>query len=306
MLLMHNLIGRFTAVYRWNHDNSYNASLPNDNVEHVFIEKFEQFEDENFLKCFLSRHGRTYCIYLFACVEWAISSQSCLSINEAVDIVIGGPPCIDFSKVNSRRKGVHGLQGSYMLRFGKLIQDIQKYQRQNVEPAHRVFFMAENVKLDNDRGQELEAGNLEQIKKAFGDCWSVDIDAWLFSPGGRNRTYITNFPIFTEQRDYYVDQEALSCFSVNVIPCALRTNCFMASKCRLDDNRMMVTELVKQNEKNCKVLKRSISTEERERIMGFPSQYVEQAGVYIVVCLCICFVSLFVSLPLITHFCSSG
>ena len=63
----------------------------------------------------------------------------------AVDFVVGGPPCVDSSGLNARRQGVDGVQGSYMPRFGTLIQKIQRSQ-----PGHHVFFLAENTILRND------------------------------------------------------------------------------------------------------------------------------------------------------------
>jgi hypothetical protein len=45
-----------THVYRWNHDPSYNTSLQEDGIEHVYILKWENFEDEWESLC--ETHGR--------------------------------------------------------------------------------------------------------------------------------------------------------------------------------------------------------------------------------------------------------
>jgi hypothetical protein len=45
-----------THVYRWNHDPTYNLELPEDDIQHVFVEKWEQFED-NWISLW-DEHGR--------------------------------------------------------------------------------------------------------------------------------------------------------------------------------------------------------------------------------------------------------
>jgi hypothetical protein len=46
-------------VYKSNHDHSYNESLSADGIKHVYIEKFETFENRDYLNKFLMDHGRT-------------------------------------------------------------------------------------------------------------------------------------------------------------------------------------------------------------------------------------------------------
>lgn len=46
-------------VYKWNHDKKYNDSLSEDSIEHVYVDRFEQFEDDNYFHEFLARYGRT-------------------------------------------------------------------------------------------------------------------------------------------------------------------------------------------------------------------------------------------------------
>ena len=51
-------------MYKWNHDSKYNESLPYDSIVHIYADKFEQFEDDDYLQEFLSRHGRKWCMLL--------------------------------------------------------------------------------------------------------------------------------------------------------------------------------------------------------------------------------------------------
>ena len=98
----------------------------------------------------------------------------------AIDIIIGGPPCVDYSGVNANRQGVQGVQGQYLLQFGELICDIRRNERQRGNP---LFFLCENVPIaDKD-------GSL-QVENQFGVS-GICIDAKYFSPCKRNRVYFT-------------------------------------------------------------------------------------------------------------------
>ena len=83
----------------------------------------------------------------------------------AIDVVLGGPPCVDFSLVNARREGIEGEQGRYMLQFGRMIRSIERSQRsiERSQQPHPLFFLAENVFL---RGDDLQAA-----REAFAFDW---------------------------------------------------------------------------------------------------------------------------------------
>ena len=55
----------------------------------------------------------------------------------------------------------------------------------------------------------LEEGDLETIKESFGVQWSMDIDAQYFTPGRRNRTYISNITLFIRDGDSILDEVLL-------------------------------------------------------------------------------------------------
>jgi sulfur relay (sulfurtransferase) complex TusBCD TusD component (DsrE family) len=201
-----------------------------------------------------------------------------------IDIVIGGPPCGDHSMANANRKGLASEQGSYLTKFGELIRCIQSLQ-----PNHHVFFLAENTIITNAKSQALKEGDLEQVKKAFGITWSNDFDANICSPACRNRTFFSNIPFSTNEGDYAHNPKPESClqdhFKIPVnIPqpkTLTKTNCFMAHKSRIDDDRMTVAKKV-LNEDNewFETVARPINALERELIMGFPRGYVKKAGIY--------------------------
>ena len=213
------------------------------------------------------------------------------SLFKAIDLVMGGPPCVDYSKVNAHRKGLAGEQGSYMPRFGTLIQKMQSLQ-----PSHHLFFLAENTILRNDEELNLKDGDLEMIKMKFGAQWAMNIDASCFTPGRRNRTYLSNIPLLTKKEDYILDEELVDSPYLNddVVHCAhfmcdhmkqpvprilVKVPCFLACKSRIDAHPTM--SLVKTstgNDGKKYMERRPYNIQEREAVMGFPVGYVENAG----------------------------
>jgi hypothetical protein len=75
---------------------------------------------------------------------------------------------VDYSKVNAYRQGAEGVQGQYLLRFGRLIRNIERHQA-----PHPVFFLAENVFLSGD--------DRTAVMEAFGMDWDpIALDAQYF------------------------------------------------------------------------------------------------------------------------------
>lgn len=98
----------------------------------------------------------------------------------AFNIIIGGPPCVDYSKVNASRRGICGKQGQYTVRFAKLLDRIRMHPKQKGES---LFFLCENVPLYGDDARDAD--------EAFGIS-PICIDAKYFSPCKCNRTYFTS------------------------------------------------------------------------------------------------------------------
>ena len=95
-----------------------------------------------------------------------------------IDIVLGGPPCQDYSGTNSRRQGVYGENGRYLPAMGRLIKKLQARQ-----PKRPIYFIAESVPL---RGDDLKAA-----EDAFG-VPGLLLDSKDLSPCRRNRHYFIN------------------------------------------------------------------------------------------------------------------
>ena len=204
---------------------------------------------------------------------------------------MGGPPCVDYSGLNAYREGAKGQQGSYMPRFGTLIQRIQRSQH-----SHHVFFLAENTILRNDREENLKDGDLECIKESFGVEWSMDVDAASFTPGRRNRTYFSNIPLYTKPDDYILDEELVdcpyltdvfvhcvhfACDHMNEPRIPVKVPCLLACKSRIDAHPpMTVVKESTGNDGKQYIECRPFNVKERERVMGFPSGYVEEAGTF--------------------------
>lgn len=209
--------------------------------------------------------------------------------------MLGGPPCVDFSKVNARRKGTDGKQGRYMIDFGLLIRKIEAHPMQNGIP---IFFLSENVELTRD--------DLDQVRKAYGIDWDpVLFDASDVSPCRRKRHFICNVPV--EHAIDLQDDAHGSCtdcleegykHGAHFIERDLKiakANCFMASIGRIDDSRMLVFKETdrkfkkskKKGKKKGKIYNgRPINVAEREIMMGYPNGYVENAGKYLFINTC--------------------
>lgn len=198
----------------------------------------------------------------------------------AIDIVLGGPPCVDYSLANAQRQGVSGLQGSYMIRFGNLVTKIRHMQRD-----HHVYFLAENVRIDNEKELPLDAGQLTAIEKAFGVSWNFKLDAKLYSPLRRLRMFFTN--ITADVAEYYEmkDKPVHQCLEDDFNHCACidghepraRHNCFMAHQGRVNDDRMIVYK----RDGNGMIERRFLSVTEREAMMGYPKGYVKNPGKFL-------------------------
>lgn len=204
-------------------------------------------------------------------------------LNTAIDIVIGGPPCVDYSGANARREGVDGAQGRYMVRFGALIARMGSLKNQK---GRRIHFLAENSVLYDSRDKKYGDGDRAKICKAFGIDWDpLEVDAKDFSPTRRNRHFLTNIPVEIGNMDgsslsgskFLQDEYKLAAhfFEENMIA---KAQCFMASKSMIDGDRMCV---FKDNKDNKTVTGRHINVLEREIMLGFPKGYTEDAGKFL-------------------------
>ena len=248
-----------THVSRYNHDIQYNPNLPRqdgDSIDHVYYSTWEEFQQN--LEPIMKEHG-------------------------PFDIIIGGPPCYDYTKVNARREGHEGDQGRYMLNFGRTIRKIERYQH-----PHSLYFLAENVRLHGQDKQE--------VMDAFGLDWDpIELDAKYLSPCRRDRHWFTNIPFrYLDYQSPVSLQGPEPCLEDGyAIPAHIvdpnttaKANCIMGSKSKIDERdslRMYVFQTKSRIHKNQRVYRgRPMTISEREKLMGYPEQYVEEAGTYVV------------------------
>lgn len=103
------------------------------------------------------------------------------SLSKAVDIVLGGPPCQDYSAVNAHRRGAEGRYGRYLHEFGRFIRRLEQKQ------GHKIYFMAENVNIMGFK-------DMSVVEEAF-QTPGLLLDAKEFSPCRRNRHYFLNVSV---------------------------------------------------------------------------------------------------------------
>ena len=195
------------------------------------------------------------------------------------DLVVAGPPCIDYSGANAWRQGAHGSKGSYMLRVGNLLKCIQQHERQKGVHVH---FLIENVRIHQQKEVPFEKTDLIQIEKHFGVTWHVELDALYFSPCRRLRYFFTNIPLdgydfglVCAEDDHFNPQTCLTSDGYHLAshfyaPAAqTKVNTFMACKSRLDDPRMELFQ--KTDKKGFRF--RTLTALERSDLMGYPEDY---------------------------------
>lgn len=175
--------------------------------------------------------------------------------------------------------GVDGKQGSYLTSMGVVIQEIQHY---NKARNCNFFYLAENAALSNGKEKELQAGDLQRVLRSFGIEWHMTIDSRDHTPLRRKRTYITNIPILEDLKMF--DPPPRLCFDDGYDVAGMifdpesglsKAAGLMANKLRLDDHpRMSIYK--EYGTRYLKFLRRSPTVEERERLMGFPPNYVSR------------------------------
>jgi hypothetical protein len=187
---------------------------------------------------------------------------------------------------------------------GHFIRKVQRHQ-----PGHPVWYLIENVVLQHD--------DLQAIEGAFGGSTPIRIDSFHFSPCKRNREYFINVSVgwhvvcyfwshHTQHNSpsflqYYVNvqydedfEHQASCDTFIDDDFALpqtvarntdiyhsnwsKANTFMASKVRLDDDRMVVVK--EKRNKRGMYLVRTFTVNEREKMMGLPVGYVSEPRKY--------------------------
>ena len=281
-------------VFRWNHDlenddyaDVQQKSCRSQKYDIMFFESFDTFLDD--MENGKLNTRKSIIINFIHCnAEGNQLSQEMtfwLILNSDIDIVIGSPPASDFAGVNSKREGVYGRQGHYMIELGKMISTLQKTQ------DRPVYFLVANTIIQNQKRKDLKDTDLEQIKNAFHLTWSIQVDAADISPCKRKSSVFSNIPY---EMDFAYSKEdstvsASTCFEDGYKhPASLfqkdldaKVHCFSASKKALDDDRMSVAKketIQEEKGKKPNYIYRSIRVSEREKLMGFPVGYVSLPG----------------------------
>ncbi len=247
-----------------------------------------------------------------------------------IDLITGGPPCVDYSRVNAKREGTKGKYGEYMLLTGKLFRSIKRLQK-----TRDLYIMIENVVISDKEDHEKDkkstkaskwknssAGNdrheamneppenelpseLSRISAAFGFKWDpIEIDAWEFSPGRRRRHFFTNIPYSDPpEEERGCAASCKSCLDDDYVPAQLLP---FQDRVDTDERRIkahtfmaskgrledtrMQIFKVHPNKKG-RYLMRCYNVAERERIMGYPEGYVSEPGKFATMARLFCMVS---------------
>jgi len=116
-----------------------------------------------------------------------LSFSLCFS-SKAIDVAPGGPPCVDFSRVNGNRKGIDGAMRKLIIEVAELMKRIENQPLQLGQP---LYYLVENVVLADD--VEKGKNDLSIVSKSFG-VEPITLHSAFCSPCQRTRMYWTNFP----------------------------------------------------------------------------------------------------------------
>lgn len=276
-------------VYRSNHDPGYFNQevtdplkrLEEDNIEHVY--EYSDFEslvydkNNNQNNDNHNNNNNNEEEEERESTAKSVSDQKVkdfLKLHGPIDIVLGGPPCIEFSTVNAYRKGINSKQGNYMVAFGELIRKIELFQ------DSPIYFLVENVVTKDE--------DLDGIRKAFQMDWDpITLDSQYFSPARRKRQFWTNIPL--SDIEYNTDLSHIgpdSCLEQGFYLLAhivdkkttAKCNCLMGSAERMDERSTLRMYVFQDQPKGGKYCGRPLTVSEREHLMGYPPGYVETPG----------------------------
>lgn len=244
----------------------------NDDIRHVYLDTFEEVygsgedPDEEILNWVIENYG-------------------------PFDLVLAAAPCQNYSQVNAY-KSKKKESAKYLLKVGFLIEAINKLQRNGHGVTRDVLFLSENVVFREDL--KLRINSLEAINKSYraiDGCGlqPIQLDAKDFSPCKRNRFYWCNIPVRSIEgiknvashvsADVCLDEGFLMSERVLELEgfheyarAVVKANAFMASSSRINDNRM-----IKIKNEEGRYYIHTYSVREREKMLGLPLGYVEDA-----------------------------
>ncbi|MCF0163453.1 MAG: DNA cytosine methyltransferase [Fusobacterium necrophorum] len=102
-----------------------------------------------------------------------------------IDLLIGGSPCQDLSRINIYKKGLKGEKSKLFFEFLRLLEEIKPD-----------YFLLENVKMKKDYKNRIDS--LLKVK-------GIEINSNLVSYQNRNRIYWSNIPNITLPKDQKIN-----------------------------------------------------------------------------------------------------
>ena len=241
------------AVHRYNHDSAYGSGIAQDDGVEYIYSLYETYEE------------------LEANIQRIVREQG------PIDIIIGGPPCQDHSKVNARRMGADGMHGRYMRDFPTLISLIQKYNRE-LHSFDELFFLVENVPGSQDATADYKVSEYRCDAANFGPChrdrvfyfnWQPDSFPADEHPAGGSTCFTDGWIMPT------MFQKGIDAKAMTLLASKGRTMDKTLFKFRIKDNAPAINP--GEDRPASHVGDRQLfDTNDRERLMGLPVGYVEQ------------------------------
>lgn len=197
------------------------------------------------------------------------------------DLVLSGSPCQSYSGLNASRVP-NSENAQYLLKVGRLIQKLDEIQMGSKNVKDNVLFLSENVVFKHH----------DKVDQCYGGLPPVRLDAKDFSPCKRNRFYWTNVRLKSSAKikdvasgvslDGFLDEgygtvaRLIQAEDQEDMP--VKSNSFLASLSRIDDDRMIKYKLAGTSGRNASAAYHieTYSVAEREKMIGLPAGYVEK------------------------------
>lgn len=237
----------------------------NDHIDHRYIDNFEDIygqgdeADDDLVASFMQKYG-------------------------PIDLVLSAAPCQNYSGLNSRSDR-SSENAQYLLKVGRLIHKMNRFQMSRLGVKDKVLFLSENVVFSNH----------DEVDKSYsiGEDESLPpmcVDAKDFGPCKRKRFYWINMPVNSsapvkevasfQSVDQLLDEgygAVARLVQGEDMNTTVKANTFLASLSKIDDDRMLKCKVnVGSQQPKLRYHRETYSVGERERMMGLPIGYVQQ------------------------------
>jgi len=184
------------------------------------------------------------------------------------DLLIGGSPCNDFSRVNPHREGFTGKWGKLFFDYAKILNICRTKHEEDIKTTTPFYWLFENVIMDTE--------DRNTISFSLG-CDPVKMDAMYVSPMKRPRLYWSNIPGLGDPIQPNPEQDKLDlqqCLEPGRKARVRRVGCITTSWSSQQQGKFLQDPVMFLGEQD------RLWMVEIERCFGFPDHYTDVANLH--------------------------